>query len=78
MGGARFRAPYGTRERKPFAVNEDVGLLKSAIENFLGADLGRALPDELKLQAVTHKSFDHGLQPHNEKLAFFGRPIGLR
>jgi len=30
------------------------------------------LTDEVKWQAVTHKSFDHGRQPFNEKLAIYG------
>ena len=36
----------------------------------LGRDMG--LTDEVKWQAVTHKSFDHGRQPFNEKLAIYG------
>lgn len=65
------RAPYGVRERQHFAVNEDPEVLDKAFELLLG-DLSKGLPDELKWQAVTHKSFDHGRQPNNEKLAFFG------
>lgn len=37
----------------------------------LGADY--ALPDDLLLQTVTHKSFAHGLKPYNESLAILGR-----
>jgi large subunit ribosomal protein L15 len=36
----------------------------------LGQEMG--LPAEIKWQAITHKSFDHGRQPFNEKLAVFG------
>lgn len=31
------------------------------------------LPDDLILQALTHKSFAHGLKPYNENLSIIGR-----
>lgn len=40
-------------------------------KDFLGQDY--ALPDDLILQALTHKSFAHGLKPYNENLAIIGR-----
>ncbi|ODV82785.1 hypothetical protein CANARDRAFT_30576 [[Candida] arabinofermentans NRRL YB-2248] len=33
------------------------------------------LQDSLLLQVITHKSFAHGTQPYNEKLAYLGREI---
>lgn len=38
---------------------------------FLGSDY--ALPDDLILQTLTHKSFAHGLKPYNENLSIIGR-----
>lgn len=40
-------------------------------KDFLGSEY--ALPDELILQILTHKSFAHGLKPYNENLAIIGR-----
>ncbi|VVT49293.1 mitochondrial 54S ribosomal protein mL57 [Magnusiomyces paraingens] len=43
----------------------------AAVESFLGTEY--ALPPELVLQVLTHKSFAHGLKPYNENLAIIGR-----
>lgn len=48
--------------------NEDT--LASA-KAFLGSEY--EIPDSLILQALTHKSFAHGLKPYNENLAIIGR-----
>lgn len=64
------RAPFPIRQPKPFAVNDDPAKLDEMYATLLGE--GMRLPSEVKWQAVTHKSFDHGRQPFNEKLAVFG------
>ncbi|TGZ82667.1 hypothetical protein EX30DRAFT_137608 [Ascodesmis nigricans] len=69
----RPRAPYPMKNRTQFAVNEDIKKLNSVIDRLVGPDHG--LPDDLKWQIVTHKSFDHGRQPFNQKLAHFGRIV---
>ena len=61
-----------TRKRKPYMVNESLERLNEAFIKLLGEGGDKGLPDDLKWQCVTHKSFDHGMQPFNEKLAFFG------
>lgn len=66
----RNRAPFSLRGSKPFAINEDPEKLDAVYQSLLGGNPG--ISEEIKLQAVTHKSFDHGWQPYNEKLAFFG------
>jgi large subunit ribosomal protein L15 len=48
----------------------DQETLKDA-KNFVGENY--PLPDDLILQAITHKSFAHGKKPYNEKLAMLGR-----
>lgn len=70
----RATASFPVRERKPFLVNTDPERLDAMYRRLLGGDLG--LSDEVKWQAITHKSFDHGWQPFNEKLSIFGEFIG--
>lgn len=70
----RTTVSFPVRERKPFLVNRDPEILDTMYRKLLGGDLG--LSDEVKWQAITHKSFDHGWQPFNEKLALFGECIG--
>ncbi|RPB03493.1 hypothetical protein L873DRAFT_1669458 [Choiromyces venosus 120613-1] len=67
------RAPFPIRNPRPFAVNDDPARLNEMYATLLGRDMG--LTDEVKWQAVTHKSFDHGRQPFNEKLAMFGKRV---
>ncbi|KAL7271583.1 hypothetical protein RUND412_005642 [Rhizina undulata] len=67
------RAPFPVRNIKPFKVNDDSAKLDAMYERLLGGRVG--LKDEVKWQAVTHKSFDHGRQPFNEKLSFLGKRI---
>lgn len=68
-------APFPVRVQKPFPVNEDPERLDAMYRRLFGGDLG--LSNEVKWQAITHKSFDHGWHPFNEKLAFFGKCIGV-
>lgn len=42
----------------------------STLKTLLGSEY--ALPDEVSLQVITHKSFAHGKKPFNEKLAVLG------
>jgi len=68
------RAPVSIRVRKHFAVNDDPKVLDAMYAKLFGKDLG--LSGDVKWQAVTHKSFDHGRQPFNSKLRFLGtRPL---
>lgn len=69
----RTVAPFPVRVQKPFIVNEDPEKLDAMYQKLLGGNLG--LSDEVKWQAITHKSFDHGWHPFNEKLGFFGECI---
>ena len=64
------RAPVPVRPRKPFVVNDNPRVLDAMYKKLFGKDPG--LSEEVKWQAVTHKSFDHGKQPFNSKLRFFG------
>ncbi|KAI1429641.1 RNase III domain-containing protein [Xylaria sp. FL1777] len=79
----RMKAPFSphiTKEpsRSVWVVNADPQKLDDALNNFLGRDGDRMLPEELKWLAVTHKSFDQGRRGFNDRLAFFGRQICIR
>lgn len=65
-------APFPTRVRQPYAVNDSPKKLDEMYAELFGEGEEFKLPQELKWQAVTHKSFDHGRQPYNEKLAYLG------
>ncbi|KAF8541591.1 ribonuclease-III-like-domain-containing protein, partial [Trichophaea hybrida] len=67
------RAPVSVRVRKHFAVNDDPKVLDAMYAKLFGKELG--LPGDVKWQAVTHKSFDHGRQPFNSKLRFLGKRL---
>lgn len=70
------RAPVRHRLPKAeFIVNDDQGVLDDMYIKLFGRGPQGAelLPPELRWQAVTHLSFDHGRQPYNNKLAFFGK-----
>lgn len=62
-------------------VNDSVELVDSAYDRFIGQAAGRGtkgkdvLPEEIKWQALTHKSFDQGRRPYNDKLAYLGKRI---
>lgn len=76
----RMKAPFALYQpkdprRSVWAVNEDPARLDKMYERLLGRDLARALPEELKWLAVTHKSFDNGRRGFNTRLAYFGRMI---
>ncbi|KAK6333739.1 hypothetical protein TWF730_003922 [Orbilia blumenaviensis] len=67
--------PVATHMRVPYAVNTSLDVLNEMYNKLLGEGGANALPDDIKWQCVTHKSFDHGLQPYNTKLSFYGRRI---
>lgn len=71
MGLARLkRLPGG--EHKAFVVNESADEL-AAFYRRIGVTDEMELPEALQWQAVTHKTFDHGFQPYNEKLYYMGK-----
>lgn len=67
--------PIPLRIRKPFPVNQDWAVLDMFYANLFGfkeyLDKGY-LTKELAWQAITYKSYNHGLDPYNEKLAHLG------
>ncbi|KAI5844168.1 ribonuclease-III-like-domain-containing protein, partial [Tricharina praecox] len=67
------RAPIAHRVRKEFLVNDDLEVLDAMYLKLFGKDLG--LSEDVKWQAVTHKTFDHGRQPFNSKLKFLGKRL---
>ncbi|KAH9904995.1 ribonuclease-III-like-domain-containing protein [Xylariomycetidae sp. FL2044] len=76
----RMKAPFSPHitkdpSRSRWKVNSDPQKLDDVLNNFLGRDGERMLPDELKWLAVTHKSFDQGRRGFNDRLAFLGRQI---
>ena len=69
------RAPVRHRGRPAeFRVNDDQTVLDTMYERLfgMGPEGQKLLSNELKWQAITHVSFDHGRQPYNNKLAFLG------
>ena len=70
------RAPISHRVRKEFIVNDDPRVLDAMYLKLFGKDMG--LSEDVKWQAVTHKSFDHGRQPFNSKLKFLGMVLSWR
>ena len=67
--------PIPLRIRKPFPVNQDWAVLDMFYANLFGfkeyLDRGY-LTKELAWQAITYKSYNHGVDPYNEKLAHLG------
>ncbi|KAI1266444.1 RNase III domain-containing protein [Xylariaceae sp. FL1019] len=79
----RMKAPFSQHiikdpRRSIWHVNDDPNKLDEALDNFLGRDGCKLLPEELKWQAVTHKTFDHGRRGFNDRLAFLGRQICIQ
>jgi large subunit ribosomal protein L15 len=59
-------------------VNSDPKKLDAFYTRMLGEDGDKMLSEEVKWQAVTHKSFDQGRRGYNERLAYLGMyPIAL-
>ena len=53
-------------------VNSDPKKLDDFYARMLGESGSKVLSDEVKWQAVTHKSFDQGRRPFNDRLAYLG------
>lgn len=73
-----MRAPVRIRPQAKggvFKVNEDPRRLDDAYVRMLGPGGDKMLGDEAKWLAVTHKSFEHGSQGFNDRLAYLGRRI---
>jgi hypothetical protein len=72
---AERHGPIPLRIRKPFPVNQDWAVLDVFYANLFGfkeyVERGY-LTKELAWQAVTYKSFNHGVDAYNEKLAHLG------
>ena len=71
----RMMAPVRSKppvENNDFVVNEDPELLDRVYDRVLGTGGCDMLTDEVKWLAVTHKSFDHGRRPYNDRLSFLG------
>ena len=65
----RLRGP----EFNPDAtVNSDPKKLDGFYTRMLGQPGSNVLSEEVKWQAVTHKSFDQGRRPFNDRLAYLG------
>ena len=68
-------APYRIRplpQGGVFKVNEDPRKLDEVYMRMLGRDGEKVLTDEVKWLAITHKSFEHGAQGFNDRLAYLG------
>ena len=69
------RGPIPLRIRKPFPVNQSWELLHKFYATLFGfedyLDKGFMTKD-LAWQTVTYKSYNHGIDPYNEKLAHLG------
>ncbi|KAK2867758.1 hypothetical protein FQN49_003504 [Arthroderma sp. PD_2] len=75
-----MKAPVRLREspnKTEFKVNCDPTVLDNFYVRMLGPDGDKMLSEEVKWQAVTHKSFDQGRRGFNDRLAYFGKQIIL-
>lgn len=66
----RLRGSPHTPEHK---VNANPVVLDNFYVRMLGKDGAKLLSEEVKWQAVTHKSFDQGRRGFNDRLAYFGK-----
>lgn len=57
---------------RTWVVNYDPKRLDDMYDRLLGPGGADMLPNELKWQAVTHKSFDYGRRGFNDRLALLG------
>ena len=68
--------PIPLRIRKPFPVNqswETVDKFYSSLFGFEDYIERKYLTKELAWQSITYKSYNHGVDPYNEKLAHLGQ-----
>lgn len=74
---ANQRGPIPLRIRKPFPVNQSWELLHNFYSGLFGFDdyIEKGyLTKDLAWQSITYKSYNHGVDPYNEKLAHLGTP----
>ncbi len=72
------RGPIPLRIRKPFPVNQSWDVLHRFYTGLFGFEdyIERGyITKELAWQSVTYKSYNHGVDPYNEKLAHLGSPL---
>lgn len=62
----------GSEETPEFKVNSDPEKLDKFYVRMLGEGGDKMLSEEVKWQAVTHKSFDQGRRGFNDRLAYLG------
>ncbi|PGH27234.1 hypothetical protein AJ80_01191 [Polytolypa hystricis UAMH7299] len=74
-----MKAPVRLRGGNPnaleFPVNSDPAVLDEFYSRMLGSGGVKTLSEEIKWQAVTHKSFDQGRRGFNDRLAYLGKHI---
>jgi large subunit ribosomal protein L15 len=72
----KMKAPYPPQRikdtTKAWECNSDPEKLDRFYIKFLGRGGDTVLTEEVKWQAITHKSFDQGRRGFNDRLAFFG------
>lgn len=74
-----MKAPFHPRIKDPtkaWTCNEDPKLVDAVYAGLLGRGGEKALSEEVKWLAITHKSFDQGRRGFNDRLAFFGMLFG--
>ncbi|OQO15138.1 hypothetical protein B0A48_00520 [Cryoendolithus antarcticus] len=82
----RMRMPHRIRPlpKQPiWKVNDKAEPVDAALDKFIGNAAGQdvkgreTLDEEVKFQwqSLTHRSFDHGSRPYNDKLAYLGKRI---
>jgi hypothetical protein len=72
---SRGTGPIPLRVRKPFPVNQNWDVLHKFYCHLFGIDdyIDRGyLSKELAWQSITHKSYNHAMDPYNEKLSHLG------
>ena len=70
-----MKAPISLRSdpaKRTFKVNSDPEVLDNYYIRMLGNGGDKMLSEEVKWQAITHKSFDQGRRGFNDRLAFLG------
>ena len=69
------QGPIPLRIRKPFPVNQSWEVLHNFYSSLFGFEdfLEKGyITKDLAWQSITYKSYNHGIDPYNEKLAHLG------